>query len=122
MPPFPSIDAYIQSTPPEVQPVLQAFRQAIQQAAPKAEESITYNMPTFTFFQSHDHRVHLAAWKKHIGFYGATSAALAAYKNELAAYVTPKGTLQFPLNQPLPLPLIRKLIKFLVKEAKDSQA
>ena len=115
--PFKNFDDYTRSAPKEAQAALQSLRQAITAAAPRAEESITYGMPTFTFNGPH-HRVHIAGWKKHVAFYGASETALATLDKELSAYKTPKGTLQFPLDQPLPLTAVRKLIKLMVKEAK----
>jgi uncharacterized protein YdhG (YjbR/CyaY superfamily) len=117
--PFKNFDDYTRSAPKEAQAALQTLRQAITAAAPKAEESITYGMPTFTFNGPH-HRVHIAGWKKHVAFYGASETALAMLEKDLAVYKTPKGTLQFPLDQPLPLTAMRKLIKLMVKEARGT--
>lgn len=110
---FKTIDEYINSFPIEVRKILQDLRQAIKEGAPDAEESIKYRMPTFTL---HGNLVYFAAWKKHIGFYPITSAMEASIK-ELSTYKTSgKGTIQFPIDQPLPLPLIRKIVEFRVKE------
>ncbi len=110
---FKTIDEYINAFPKEVRTVLQTLRQTIKEEAPDAEETIKYGMPTFTL---HGNLVYFGAWKKHIGFYPIT-AAMEASIQELSAYKTSgKGTIQFPLNQPLPLPLIRKIVQFRVKE------
>jgi len=110
---FKTIDEYINSFPTDVRDKLQTLRQAIKEEAPEAEETIKYGMPTFTL---HGNLVYFAAWKNHIGFYPITSAMEASIK-ELTAYKTSgKGTIQFPLKQPLPLPLIRKIVTFLVQE------
>ena len=110
---FKTVDEYIASFPPAVQEVLQTIRQTIKQAAPDATETIKYGMPTFVF---HGNLVYFGAWKKHIGFYPIT-AAMEESIEELANYKTSgKGTIQFPLNQPLPLPLIRTIVSFRVKE------
>ena len=114
---FKTVDEYIASFPPAVQEVLQTIRQTIKQAAPDATETIKYGMPTFVF---HGNLVYFGAWKKHIGFYPIT-AAMEESIEELANYKTSgKGTIQFPLNQPLPLPLIRTIVAFRVKEHLDS--
>jgi uncharacterized protein YdhG (YjbR/CyaY superfamily) len=116
---FKTIDAYIDSFPPDVRKVLQLLRQTIQEEVPEAQEAIKYGMPTFVF---HGNLVLFAAWKNHIGFYPITTEMEASIE-ELAAYkTTGKGTIQFPLNKPLPLPLIRKIVAFRVKEHLDSNS
>jgi uncharacterized protein YdhG (YjbR/CyaY superfamily) len=107
------IDGYIASFAPEVQETLQLLRQTIKEVVPDAEETIKYGMPTFIF---HGNLVYFAAWKKHIGFYPVTAAMEEALP-ELAAYSTSgRGTIRFPLDQPLPIALIQKLVVFRVKE------
>ena len=116
---FKTIDAYIDSFPEAVRVILQTLRQTVKEEAPEAEETIKYGMPTFTF---HGNLVYFGAWKKHIGFYPITRAMEAALE-ELSAYNTSgKGTIQFPLNQALPLPLIRKIVQFRVKEVLERKA
>ena len=116
---FTTIDEYIDMFPHEVREVLQRLRQAIKEVAPEAEETIKYSMPTFVF---HGNLVYFAAWKKHIGLYPITSAMEASIQ-ELAAYRTSgRGTIQFPLDQPLPLPLIRKIVAFRVQENLQNKA
>ncbi len=108
-----TIDEYIDTFPAEVQSVLQTLRQVVKEEAPDAEETIKYGMPTFTL---HGNLVYFGAWKKHIGFYPITRAMEASIQ-ELADYKTSgKGTIQFPLDQPLPLPLIRQIVAFRVQE------
>lgn len=108
-----TIDQYIALFPQNVQDILQRLRQAIKEVAPEAEETIKYQMPTFVF---HGNLVYFGAWKKHIGFYPIT-AAMEASIQELSAYArSGRGTIQFPLDQPLPLPLIQKLVAFRVQE------
>ena len=107
-----SIDAYIATFPPEVQALLQQMRQTIQKAAPKATEAISYQIPTFRL---QGNLVHFAGFKKHIGFYPG-AAGIAAFQDELAGYKSAKGSVQFPLDQPLPLALVTKIVKFRVKQ------
>jgi len=107
-----TIDEYIAGFPPEVQAILQKIRLTIKKAAPDAEETISYQMPTFTL---HGNLVHFAAFKKHIGFYPVPTG-IEQFKKELAAYTSGKGSVQFPLDQPIPYSLISKIVKFRVKE------
>lgn len=109
---FESIDEYISSFPPEVQERLETLRKVIQEAAPDAQERINYQMPTFVL---HGNLVHFAAYKKHIGFYPAPSG-IAAFKQELSVYKGAKGSVQFPLEKPLPYELISRIIKFRAAE------
>ena len=103
-----NIDEYIAGYPKDIQKLLQTVRTTISQAAPKAEEAIKYGIPTFTL---HGNLVHFAAWKKHIGFYPAP-VGIEAFKQELSGYGQSKGAVQFPIDQPLPLALIKKMVKF----------
>jgi uncharacterized protein YdhG (YjbR/CyaY superfamily) len=107
-----NIDDYIASFPKDVQAKLQKIRATIKKAAPKAEEAIKYQMPTFTL---NGNLVHFAAYKNHIGFYPAPSG-VEAFKKELAAYERGKGTLKFPLDEPIPFGLITKVVKYRVKK------
>lgn len=109
---FKTIDEYINTFPPDVQRILNELRQTIKAAAPQAEETINYQIPTFTL---HGNLVHFAALKNHIGFY-PTPSGMEAFKKELSGYKGAKGSVQFPLDQPLPLPLIRKIVEYRVKE------
>ena len=107
-----NIDEYIAACPADVQAKLQEMRATIKQAAPDAEEAISYQMPTFKL---NGNLVHFAAFKSHIGFYPVPSG-IEAFKKELAVYKQGKGSVQFPLDQPLPLKLITRIVKFRVKE------
>ena len=107
-----SIDEYISSFPKEVQIILQELRAAIKAAAPDAEEKISYQIPTF-FLKGN--LVHFAAFKNHIGFY-PTPSGIEAFKKELAIYESAKGSVQFPIDKPLPLELVRRIVKFRVAE------
>ena len=106
-----NIDEYIAEFTPETQKLLHAMRETIRKAAPKAEETIKYAIPTFTL---NGNLVHFAAYKTHIGFYPAPMG-IEAFKKETAPYEAGKGTLQFPLDKPLPLSLVNKIVKFRVK-------
>jgi uncharacterized protein YdhG (YjbR/CyaY superfamily) len=106
------IDEYIAGFPPDVQEILQKIRAIIRKAAPQAAETINYQMPTFTL---HGNLVHFAAFKNHFGFY-PTPSGIENFKAELAAYKGAKGSVQFPLDQPIPYGLISKIVKFRVKE------
>ncbi len=110
--PFSSIDAYIASFPKDIQERLNALRAAIRAAAPQAEETISYQMPTFRL---KGNLVHFAAHKNHIGFY-PTPSGRAAFQDELSAYKGAKGSVQFPLDQPLPLDLVQRIVRFRVEE------
>jgi len=107
-----TIDEYLAGFSPEVQARLTELRMTIRRAAPNAQEAISYQMPTFKL---EGNLVHFAAYKNHIGFYPAPSG-IAQFQKELAKYKTSKGAVQFPLNQPLPLKLIARIVKFRVKE------
>jgi uncharacterized protein YdhG (YjbR/CyaY superfamily) len=107
-----NIDNYISGFPKEVQILLEQIRATISNAAPGAEEAIKYAMPTFVL---NGNLVHFAAFKNHIGFYPVPSAIL-EFEEELSGYKRSKGAIQFPLNQPLPLSLITKIVEFRVKE------
>lgn len=107
-----TIDKYIAGFPPDVQEILEKIRMTVKEAAPDAQETIKYQMPTFTL---KGNLVHFAAFKKHIGFYPVPTG-IEAFKDELAAYVGGKGSVQFPLDQPIPYDLISRIVKFRVKE------
>lgn len=107
-----SIDEYIASFPKDIQALLETMRTTIRSAAPEAEETISYGMPTFRL---KGNLVHFAAFKHHIGFYPVPSG-IEAFKQELAPYKSAKGSVQFPLNQPLPLDLISRIVTFRVAE------
>ena len=109
-----SIDEYIAASPPEVRSILQRIRVTIQEAAPAAEEKISYQIPTFTL---NGNLVHFAAFKKHIGFYPPVRDE--KLRAETSVYAGEKGNLRFPLDQPIPYGLIRKLVKARVRENQE---
>jgi uncharacterized protein YdhG (YjbR/CyaY superfamily) len=104
------IDDYIAGFPTEVQKLLEEVRAIIQKAAPDAEEAIKYAMPTFVL---HGNLVHFAAYQHHIGFYPAPMG-IEEFKEELSGYVGGKGSVQFPLDQPIPYDLIRRIVEYRV--------
>lgn len=106
------VDNYIAGFPNDVQQILQKLREIIQATAPHAQETINYGIPTFTL---EGNLVHYAAFKNHIGFYPAPSG-LEAFKDALAGYKGAKGSVQFPLDQPLPWETIVAIVKFRIEE------
>jgi uncharacterized protein YdhG (YjbR/CyaY superfamily) len=109
---FSTIDEYIAQFPADISQKLQELRETIKAAAPAAQEKISYQMPTFYL---HGNLVHFAVHTSHIGFYPAPSG-IEAFKQELAPYKSSKGAIQFPINEPLPLDLVKKIVKFRVEE------
>ena len=109
---FNSMDEYIRGLEPEVQAILEELRATIHTVAPEAEEKISYQIPTFYL---KGNLVHFAAYKNHIGFY-PTSSGVAAFLHELTPYHVSKGAIQFPIDQPLPLDLVRRIVKFRMEE------
>ena len=107
-----NIDEYIETFPQHIQKLLNQMRTTIAKAAPKAEEAIKYAIPTFIL---NGNLVHFAAFKNHIGFYPAPEG-IEAFKKEVAPYEAGKGSLQFPLDKPLPLGLVTKIVKYRVKQ------
>ena len=107
-----TIDEYINSFPINVQNILEKLRKIIKESAPEAEETISYGMPTFKL---NGNLVHFAAHKNHIGFY-PTSSGIEAFQKELAPYKSAKGSVQFPIDKPIPYELIKKIVIFRVKE------
>jgi uncharacterized protein YdhG (YjbR/CyaY superfamily) len=106
------VDDYIAGFPPELQTVLEQIRQTIRKSAPGVSEKISYAIPTFDLNGT---LVHFAAFKNHVGFY-ATPTGHEAFKSELSRYKEGKGSVQFPLNEPMPLDLIARIVEFRVKE------
>jgi uncharacterized protein YdhG (YjbR/CyaY superfamily) len=106
------IDEYIAGFPEDVQEILEKVRLTIRKAAPEAEETIKYQIPTFTL---KGNLVHFAAYKKHIGFYPAPSG-IEKFKKELSTYEGAKGSVKFPLDKPIPYDLISQIVTFRVKE------
>ena len=107
-----TIDDYIADFPPAVQEILQTIRATVREAAPEATEAISYQMPTFKL---HGNLVHFAGYKNHIGFYPVPTG-IEAFKEELSVYKQGKGSVQFPLDQPMPYDLIRRIVVFRVAE------
>ncbi|MDZ4159425.1 MAG: DUF1801 domain-containing protein [Anaerolineaceae bacterium] len=108
-----SIDEYIAEFPPETQKVLEELRALIRVSAPDATETISYAIPTFDL---NGHLVHFGGYKNHVGFY-PTPRGIEAFKEELKPYKSAKGSVQFPLSQPLPADLIRRIVEFRVEES-----
>jgi len=104
-----SIDEYISGFPSETQRVLQQLRALISEAAPSATETISYAIPTFDL--NGRHLVHFAGYARHVGFY-PTGSGIEAFKEELAPYKSAKGSVQFPLDKPLPTELICRMVEF----------
>ena len=107
-----SIDEYIAAFPQDVQAILEKIRETIRNAAPGAEEKISYQLPTFT---QKGTLVHFGAFKNHIGFYPA-STGIEKFKKELSIYQSAKGSVQFPYDMPIPYSLIGRIVKFRVRE------
>lgn len=114
---FKTVDEYLTSLPKNTRILLQQLRKIIQQAAPDAEEIISYNMPAYRY---HGMLVYFAGYTHHIGFY-AVPSAIQKFKDELVNYTTSKGTIQFPIEKGIPVTLVRKIVKFRVKENLEKQ-
>ena len=109
---FNTIDEYIATFPQDIQKILEEVRAVVKTAAPEAEEKISYQMPTFFL---NGNLVHFATFKKHIGFY-PTPSGTEAFQKELSTYKGAKGSVQFPLDEPMPLKLISRIVKFRAAE------
>ena len=109
---FKTVDEYFDALPEKARGAATELRKTIRQAAPEAEEVISYNMPLFKF---HGRLVYFAAHKEHIGFYPFTSA-MRAFKHKLGKYKTSTGTIQFPFAKRIPVALVKSIVKFRVKE------
>jgi uncharacterized protein YdhG (YjbR/CyaY superfamily) len=111
---FKSVDEYIASQPEAVQGILERVRSTVRKAVPGAEEVISYQIPTYKL---HGGPVlYFAGWKKHYSLYPATDRLIAAFKEDLAPYAVNKGTIRFPLSEPVPVKLIQRIAKFRAKE------
>lgn len=108
-----NIDEYIAGFPGEVQEILQKIRSLIHETAPQAQEAMKYAIPTFTL---NGNLVHFAAFQSHIGFY-PTPSGIEKFKQELSAYKGAKGSVQFPLSQPMPYDLMRRMVEFRLQES-----
>ncbi len=107
-----TIDEYIEGYPVQIQSILRKMRQTVREAAPEAQEAISYRIPTFRL---DGNLVHFAAFKDHISFF-PTSSGIRAFRKELSPYKVSKGTVQFPLEKPIPYDLVRRMTLFRVKE------
>jgi uncharacterized protein YdhG (YjbR/CyaY superfamily) len=110
-----TIEEYIDAAPPDTQVRLWKLHEAIRTAAPGASEALKWSMPAYSYQKI---LVTFAVFKNHIGFFPMPSA-VKAFKKDLAKYKTVQGSIQFPHDKPLPLPLIKKIVKFRVKESKE---
>jgi len=113
---FKTIDEYIEASPKDVQGILQRLRLTIRKAAPEAVETISYQMPTFKL--NGKGLVYFAAFKNHIGFYPIPSG-IEAFKKELSRYKQGKGSVQFPIDKPIPYDLVRRIVRFRAKENQE---
>jgi uncharacterized protein YdhG (YjbR/CyaY superfamily) len=117
---FKSVDEYIASQPEVAQGVLERVRSTIRKAVPGAEEVISYQIPTYKL--QGGAVLYFAGWKKHYSLYPVTGRLVAAFKDDLAPYeVNNKGTVRFPLSQPVPVKLIERIAKFRAKEVSERQ-
>jgi uncharacterized protein YdhG (YjbR/CyaY superfamily) len=116
---FKTVDEYLSTMPVKTKGILKEIRKVIKQAAPKAEEAISYNIPAFKF---QGMLIYYAGWKDHVSIYPRTAGLEKAFKKELAPYEGGKGTIKFPIDEPIPYDLIRKLVKFRVQENLDNAA
>ncbi|MCX6352828.1 MAG: DUF1801 domain-containing protein [Bacteroidetes bacterium] len=110
-----TVEEYFSLFPEETQMEMHKIREVIKENAPKAEEVISYKMPAYKY---HGMLVYFAAYKNHIGFYPG-AGGVAAFKEEVSKYKNAKGSVQFPLGKPLPLALVKKIVKFRVKENEE---
>lgn len=115
---FSNMDEYIASFPVEIQEILEKIRATIKKIIPKGEETISYAIPTFKL--NGKNLIHFAAFKNHIGFY-ATPSGHAEFKEELSKYKQGKGSVQFPFDKPIPYDLIKKIVKFKIKEQEQKK-
>jgi len=114
---FKSVDEYIARHPEEVQAILRRVRSIIRKTLPGAEEAISYQIPVYK--RDGGYVVYFAGWKQHYSLYPAGARLVAAFKDDLAPYEVSKGTIRFPLSQPVPAKLIERMAKFLAKEAAE---
>jgi uncharacterized protein YdhG (YjbR/CyaY superfamily) len=114
---FKSVDEYIASQPEAVRGILGRVRNAIRKAVPRAQEVISYKMPTYTLYGRR--LLYFAVWKQHYSIYAATEQVVAAFQKELVSYEVDKGTIRFPLSEPVPVKLIGRIAKFRAKEVAE---
>jgi len=111
-----AVDAYVAAAPKVVQPMLRQLRQAIRSAAPTAEEKLSYGMPYYAY---HGRLIYFAAHKNHVGMYPIIGREKDLFAKELKPYMAAKATLQFPIGQPLPITLVKKVVR---ERAKENEA
>jgi uncharacterized protein YdhG (YjbR/CyaY superfamily) len=109
---FSTVNEYIASLPPQMRKLMNELRKIIKAEVPEGEDKISYNIPVFTF---HGSLIYFAAWKEHISLYPRTAAMEAAIK-ELSTYASAKGTIRIPADKPLPVDMIKKIVRYRVKE------
>ncbi len=110
-----NIDEYIEGFPPNVQESLRKIRAIIREVAPDAQEALKYRIPTFVL---HENLVHFAGFQNHIGFY-PTPSTVEAFSRDLAGYESAKGSVQFPLSNPIPFSLIKRMVEFRAKQVRE---
>jgi len=116
---FKTVDKYIATFPKSVKKILEEVRQTIKEVIPDAEELISYQIPAFKL--DGNYVIYFAGWKNHVSLYPVTDEIKEKFKKEIPSYKTAKGTIQFPLDKPMPLKLITKITKFRVKENLEKQ-
>ena len=116
---FTTIDEYITTYPADIQAILEKVRQAIQKAAPEAAETMSYGIPTFNL--NGKHLVFFAGWKHHISLY-PIPAGDEAFQQELSHYKRAKGTIQLPLNKPIPYDFVEKMVTLLMRESSEKES
>jgi len=114
---FKTVDEYISAFPPSAQKILKDVRKTIHEAAPQAEDVISYNMPAVKLKGV---LVYYAAYEKHIGFY-PTASPIEVFKDQLSDYKFSKGAIQFPIDEPMPFDLITRIVKFRMKEVQEKE-
>jgi len=114
---YQSVDDYIAAQPEAVQSILGRVRSAIREAVPRAEEVISYNIPTYKLH--HTAVLYFAGWQRHYSLYPITGRLVAAFQDELASYKVEKSTIRFPFTQPVPVKLIRRIAKFRAREVAE---
>jgi uncharacterized protein YdhG (YjbR/CyaY superfamily) len=116
---FKSVDEYIASQPDAVRGILRRVRSIIRKAVPEAQEVISYKMPTYKLYG--DRMLYFAVWKQHYSIYAATEQVMAEFGGELAPYQVDRGTIRFPLSEPVPVKLIGRIAKFRAKEVAERE-